>query len=156
MRYEGIMQVDNGKLQPVGEETGDEGGRIPQLEVRNRILTLSTSRGILFFGMISCLMLLTTQMLHAFIHEVLGHGLFSILVGQQFGGFFVSPFGASYSHITSSTVLSLLVLQAAAGMLVSVACGIIILTLVYPWMKKRGSSFQLRLFVLFFILMLLC
>jgi len=99
-------------------------------------------------------MLLAAGVFHAFIHEVMGHGFFSILVGQKLEGFYLSPFGASYSYITFSNVPSLVVLQAAGGTISSVLFGILLLMLVYPRMKKRGSSFQAKLFVLLFILML--
>jgi len=99
-------------------------------------------------------MMVAIQLLHAYIHEMLGHGVVALLVGQELQGFYLSPFGASYTFVTMSSVPAFAALQYAAGMIVSVTLGIVLLIWLYPWIKRRGSSFGLRLAVLLFIIML--
>lgn len=121
---------------------------------RGHALSLSNSRGTLFFGITASIMMLAAQLLHAYVHESLGHGVAAILVGQQLDGFYLSPFGASYTFTSISSVPAFAVLQDAAGMVVSTILGAILLFFLYPWIKRRGSSFGLRLSVLLFIIML--
>ena len=131
------------------------GIKMPEYEFRRGVcsLSLSTTRGILFFGVASCAIMLATEALHAFIHEVLGHAVAAIVVGQRVTGVFISPFGIDYTFITTSPVPILAVFQSAAGTLVSVTAGIIVWKLAYPRIKRR-PSFGLRLSALLFIIML--
>lgn len=122
------------------------------IQSRKKKLSLSDS-GVLFFTAATSMIMFAEEVLHAFIHEVLGHGLAAILVGQQVEGVFISPFGIDYTFITMSPIPSLAVIQYAAGTVVSVSFGILVWKFVYPRVKTR-SSFGLRLFTLFFVIML--
>lgn len=115
---------------------------------------LSTSRGVFLFAVSSAIIMLGANLLHAYIHEILGHGLLGVLAGQQLQGFYISPLGASYTFITVSSDPLTAVLQYLAGTIVSVLFGAILFFAAYPWMKRRGSSFGLRLSFLIFIIML--
>jgi hypothetical protein len=119
-------------------------------------LDLSSRGGISYFALTSSVILLGASLLHTFIHEMIGHGLFALAIGQRLLGFYITPFGASYTFATLSTLPGLRVLQYAAGTLVSVPLGIFLLTFVYPRLKRNKirSSFELRLFVLFLVIML--
>ncbi|MDG6999376.1 MAG: M50 family metallopeptidase [Nitrososphaerota archaeon] len=116
--------------------------------------SLSNSRGTLFFGITASVMMLAAQLLHAYVHEMLGHGVVALLVGQQLKGFYLSPFGASYTFVSISPTPAFAALQYSAGTIVSVALGVVLLFRLYPWIKRRRSSFALRLAILLFIIML--
>ena len=114
------------------------------------IFSLSTGRGALIFGFLGATMLFAGGTLHALVHENLGHGVFALLLGEQFTSVFISPFGLSYTLVTPSTNLVTDAIVAAAGCLVSVIAGLLIFLL---YKRMKNQSLELRILVLFTALM---
>lgn len=118
-------------------------------------LDLSTPKGILLYSAPTAIIMIGFDLIHAFIHEMLGHGLFGILLGLQVKGFYISPLGISYTYISMNNVpTAIAVLEYSAGTIVSVLVGIILQFWLYPIVKRRSSSFGPRFLVLIFIIVL--
>ena len=83
------------------------------------------------------------------VHEILGHGLVSLLFGGSFYAVYVSPGqGAAYSHLPPSDGAWVAVVL--AGILAELLLGLVLL-LLYP----RARGFLLRLFLLVLLAVLL-
>ena len=108
-------------------------------------LSLSSKQDAVLFGGAVVLALIASNALHGYVHEVLGHGLFSLIMGGFFDGFYVSPFSVSYSIAYVFSDHGLDAVRAFAGTAVSSAAGFAIIYLVYPLLEKRrknNNSFQ--------------
>jgi hypothetical protein len=125
----------------------------PQESVERK-LSLSGRENVLVFSIMTSVAMTGLQLLHYYIHEMLGHAVIGLLVGQHLNGFYISPFGASFTFISVSTSPAVAALQYAAGTLVSVPLGIFLLFWLYPAVKRRDSSFGVRFLLLIFIIML--
>ncbi|MDG6996589.1 MAG: M50 family metallopeptidase [Nitrososphaerota archaeon] len=126
------------KSDPIAVRSTPEEITVSSVTARSgHAFSLSDSRGTLFFGITASVMMLAAQLLHGYVHEMLGHGVVALLVGQKLQGFYLSPFGASYTFVSISSSPAFAALQYAAGTIVSVPLGVILLFWVYPWAKKR-------------------
>lgn len=111
-------------------------------------LSFSSTTATICYGILAGLMLTGAQLIHSFIHEVLGHGLFGIIMGLRFTGAYLSPFGG-YADVIGNTTHLLAAADSLAGIFMSAAVGLLILLVVYP--KFKGSSFHFRLFLLLLV-----
>lgn len=111
-------------------------------------LSFVSAQASISYGVLAGLMLTGAQLIHSVIHEVLGHGLFAILLGLQFEGAYLSPFGG-YASIIGNTTYLLAAVDYLAGIFMSAVVGVFILLVVYPRFKDR--PFHVRLFLLLLV-----
>ncbi len=103
-------------------------------------LNLRTFQGKLTFAFLVILGCVTARFVGIAIHEILGHGLFTYLLGGSFYAVYISPFsGFAVLHFPSSELWSKVLIY-AAGILVQLAFGLIIL-LAIPKLKGFLAPF---------------
>lgn len=109
-------------------------------------------KGEIIFVVMTILYFTVARFLAVLVHEVLGHGLVSELIGGEFYAVYISPGpGFTSAFIPDATPAALHVTYLMAGLIAEWTLGILILVLVYP----RLRSFYHRLFTLLLLEVLL-
>ena len=103
-------------------------------------LDLHRFQGKLTFAFLVVLGCVTARFVGIAIHEILGHGLFAYLLGGSFYAVYISPFsGFAVLHFSSSELWSIVLIY-AAGIIMQIVFGLVIL-LAIPKLKGFLAPF---------------
>lgn len=103
------------------------------------------TKGELIFVMTAILYFVVARFIAVLLHEVVGHGLISELIGGDFYAFYASPaLGFTHAYIANGTHTALVILYLLSGIIVELIVGLVVLLVIYPRLK----SFFQKLFAL--------
>lgn len=115
-----------------------------------KALDVGTIKGKAVYVILISLFTTSAAYLGTLVHEIIGHGLLTVLLGGNFYGFYASPFGVSFAFVSLNPNSPLWQdsLVYSGGILAETIFGLVVLFLIPP--RLRG--FTNRLFAILFAL----